>query len=111
MKMFAILLCLPKELKHQSLVSKSVKASFVIYAHLEWLKEKTDRCKYYLENSTAAKAGKHILSIFSMATKLSFKSMENKYDVYRCKYCMEKFCKSLIEHAIWMINFKKRKSF
>ena len=40
-------------------------------------------------NPSTAKIGKHILSGFSMSTISSFKSMENKYDVYRGKYCMK----------------------
>ena len=44
-----------------------------------------------------------------MSTILSFKSIENKHDVYRGKDCMERFCKSLREHAIKIIIFKKKK--
>ena len=31
------------------------------------------------------------------------------HDVYRCKYCMKKFCESLREHAMKIIDFKKKK--
>ena len=34
---------------------------------------------------------------------------ENKHNVYRGKDCMKKFYESLREHAIKIINFKKRK--
>ena len=44
-----------------------------------------------------------------MSTILSFKSIENKHDVYRGKDCMKMFCKFLREHAIEIINFKKKK--
>ena len=44
-----------------------------------------------------------------MSTISSFKSIENKYDVYRGRDCMEKFFKSLREHAMEIINFKKKK--
>ena len=40
-----------------------------------------------------------------MSTAMSFKDIKNKYDVYRGKYCMKKFCESLIEQAIKIINF------
>ena len=40
-------------------------------------------------NSSTAKVGKHILSGFSMSTISSFKSMENKHDVYSGRYCMK----------------------
>ena len=43
-----------------------------------------------------------------MSTILSFKSIENKYDVYRGKDCMKKFCQSLREHAMEIINLKKK---
>ena len=44
-----------------------------------------------------------------MSTILSFKSLESKHDVYRGKDCMKKFCESLREHAMEIINFKKKK--
>ena len=43
-----------------------------------------------------------------MSTISSFRSIENKHDVYRGKYCMKKFCESLREHAMKIINFKKK---
>ena len=44
-----------------------------------------------------------------MSTILSFKKIENQHDVYRGRDCMKKFCQSLSEHAMKMINFKKKK--
>ena len=44
-----------------------------------------------------------------MSTILSFKSLESEHDVYRGKDCMKKFCESLREHAMEIINFKKKK--
>ena len=35
--------------------------------------------------------------------------MENKYDVYTGKDGMKKFCEFLREHAMKIINFKKKK--
>ena len=32
------------------------------------------------------------------------------HDVYRGKYCMKRFCESLREHAMKIINFKKKKN-
>ena len=43
-----------------------------------------------------------------MSTISSFRSIKNKHDVYRGKHCMKKFCESLKEHAIKIINFKKK---
>ena len=39
----------------------------------------------------------------------SFRSIENKYDVYRGKDCMKKFCEFLREQAMKINNFKKKK--
>ena len=47
---------------------------------------------------------------FSMSTISLFRSIENKHDVYRGKDCMKKFCESLREHAMKIINFKKKKN-
>ena len=44
-----------------------------------------------------------------MFTISSFKSIENKHDVYRGKDFMKKFCKSLTYRAMKMINFKRKK--
>ena len=45
-----------------------------------------------------------------MSTISSFKSIENKYDVYRGKDCMETFCESLRQHAMKTIHFKKKET-
>ena len=44
-----------------------------------------------------------------MSTTSSFRSIENKHDVYRIKNCMIKFCEFLREHAMKIINFEKKK--
>ena len=69
--------------------------------------EKIDVCKNYPENSSTTKVPEHIASAFSMSTILSFKSIENKHDVYRDKDCMKEFCEFLTEHAMEIINFLK----
>ena len=45
----------------------------------------------------------------SMSAILSFKNIEYKHYVYRSKDCMKKFCESLREHAVKIINFIKKK--
>ena len=89
---------------------KSNKAPFIIYADLECVIEKTDGCKNNPENSSTTKVSEHIPSGFSMSTISSFRSIENKHDVYRGKDCMKKFCEFLREHAMKIINFKKKKN-
>ena len=88
---------------------KSNRATFIIYANLQSLIKKTDGCKNNPENSSTRKVGERISSDFSMPTILSFKSIENKHDVYKGKDCMKKFCESLREQAMKIINFKKKK--
>ena len=44
-----------------------------------------------------------------MSTISSFRSIENKHAVYRGKDCMKRFCESLREHTIKMINFRRKK--
>ena len=88
---------------------KSDKAPFVIFAHLECLIEKNDGYQNNSENSFTAKVSKHIPSGFSLSTISSFKSIQNKHDVYRDKDCMKKFCESLREHTMKIINSKKKK--
>ena len=62
----------------------SDKASLIIYAYLECLKEKNDWCKNNLENLSTTKVGEHISTGFSMSTISSIKTIENKR-VYRGK--------------------------
>ena len=88
---------------------KSDKAPFIIYVDLECIIEKIDGCRNNPENSSTAKISENIPSGFSMSTISSFRSIENKHDIYRGKNCMKTFCKFLREHAMKMINFKKKK--
>ena len=44
-----------------------------------------------------------------MPTISSFRSTENKHDIYRGKDCMKKSCEYLREHEVKVINFKKKK--
>ena len=88
---------------------KSNKAPFIIYADLECVIEKTDGCKNNPENSSTTKVSERIPSGFSMSTTSSFRSIENKHDVYGVK-TMKKFCEFLRERAMKIINFKKKKN-
>ena len=44
-----------------------------------------------------------------MSTISSFRSVENKHDVYSDRDCMKKFCEFLREREIKIINFRKKK--
>ena len=59
--------------------------------------EKIYGCKNNPENPSTTKVGEHIPLICSMNTIPSFKNIG--------KDCMKKFCKSLREHAIKIIDF------
>ena len=67
-----------------------------------------DWCKNNPENSSTANVGEHIPSGFSISTISSFKDIENKHYVYRGKDCIKKFCESLREHPLKIINFFKK---
>ena len=88
---------------------KCDQAPFIIYAGLSCIIEKIDGCKNNPENSSTTKVSKHIPSGFSMSTTSSFRSIENKHDVYRSQDCMKMFCEFLRKHAIKIINFKNKK--
>ena len=88
---------------------KYVKVPFITYADLECLIKKIDGCKNNLVNLSTTKISRHTSSGFSMSTISSFSSIENKHDVYRGKDFMKKFCNSLKEDAMKIINYKKKK--
>ena len=44
-----------------------------------------------------------------MSTICAFDHIENKHTLYCGKDCMKKFCSSLREHAVNILNFEKKK--
>ena len=44
-----------------------------------------------------------------MSTIWTFDVIENKHHVYRGENCIKKFCESLVEHEMKIINFEKGK--
>ena len=88
---------------------KSDQAPFIIYADPAYLIEKIGGCKYNPEKFSRTKISEHIPSFFLISTLLSFKSIENKHDVYRGKDSMKNFYELLRENAMKIINFKKKK--
>ena len=65
--------------------------------------------RIFFKNSSTRKVNEHIPSRFPMSTIISFRSIENKYDVYRGEDYMKTFCELSTEHAMKIINFKKKK--
>ena len=87
---------------------KSDKVPFNIYADLECIIENIDGCKFNPENWSTTKVRRHILSGFSMSTIPSFRYIENQHDICGGKDCIKKFCWFSREHAMKIINFKKK---
>ena len=62
----------------------------MVYAELECIIEKIHKCKNNPENSSTTKIREHNPSGSSMSIIYSFRSIDNKNDVYRGKDCMKK---------------------
>ena len=71
--------------------------------------KRKDGYKYNSEKSSTTKVSEHIPSGNSMSTIWTFDGKENKHDVHRGDECMKKFCGSLKEHEMKIINFEKKK--
>ena len=88
---------------------KPDKQPFIIFTDLECIVEKIYGCKNNPQNLSTTKISEHIPSSSSMSALSSFRSIENKHDVYRGKDSMKTLCEFLREHAMKIINFKKKK--
>ena len=55
-----------------------------------------------------SKQNKHIPSLYSFFIHCSSDTTKTKLDCYRGKDCMKRFCKSLKEHVIKIINYEKK---
>ena len=55
------------------------------------------------------KVSKHIPSVSSITAISSFRSIENKHDVYRGKDCMKRFSEFFREYTMKTINSKEEK--
>ena len=80
----------------------------IIYGDHHCSKEKIDGYKNNSENSSTTKLSEQIASGSSMSTIPSFKGIENKCNVCTGKDCMKKCFEFLREHAMEIINFKKK---
>ena len=85
-----------------------LKVRAIIYADLECLLEKLHLCHNNPEKSYTEKKTKHTHSGHSVLKNCSFDSAENKFDCYRGKECMKRFCKDLKEHATKINSYQKR---
>ena len=94
------------ELLEFNQIQISGKVPFIIYADLIFNGFVIDGCKNSPENSFTAKVSEDIPSDFPVS---SFKTIENKNDVYRAKDSMKQFCESWRDHTMEIINIKKKK--
>ena len=89
---------------------KSIKSPFIIYADLECLLEKMSTCYNNPEESSTTEINKCTPSGYSLFTHCSFGKAKNKFDYYRGKDCMKKFCKDLRKHATKINTYEKKKN-
>ena len=87
---------------------KSDKMSCIIYADIEYLISKKDKCANNPENSLTTKTGEHNPCGYSMLKIWAFDHIENKHNLYCGKKYMKKFCKSLREHTKNITDFEKK---
>lgn len=72
------------------------------------MRQKIDQCKNNSENLSASKRSEHISSGFSISRILSFRDIQNKYDVYRGKKCIKKVLQ--IFKKVCSADFEKEKN-
>ena len=87
---------------------KSLKAPVII--HAECLLEKMHSCQNNPEKSFTEKKTKHMPSGYWIFPSCSFHPTKNKLICYKGEDCMERFCKDLREHAMKIINYKKKRN-
>ena len=67
-----------------------------------------DSCQNNPKKSYTEKKTKHTPCGYSLFTNCLFDLAENKLDCYRGKDCIKRFCKDIREHAMKIIDHKKR---
>ena len=88
---------------------RSDKMPYIIYADIESLIRKIDRCANNPEKFSTTKIGEHIPCGYSMSAIWGFDHIEDKHALYRRQDCMKKFCISLKKHAKNIIDFETKK--
>ena len=71
--------------------------------------KKVDTCQNNPDLSSTTKINQHIPSGYSIYTSCLFDKYNNKLSYYRGEDCIRRFCKDLKDHAIKIIDFKKKK--
>ena len=67
---------------------------YIIYADIESLIKKIDKCANNPENSSTTKIVEHIPCGYSMSTMWALDNIENKHTLYRGEDSMKKFYES-----------------
>ena len=75
---------------------------------MECIFKKIDTCKNNPDLSSTTKINQHIPSGYSVYTSRSFDKSNNKLSYYKGEDCMRRFCKDLKDHAIKIIDYKKK---
>ena len=83
------------------------KAPAIIYLVLECLMKKIGGCKKNPTKSYTLKVGEHLPYGHSMSTTRYNRYRYLMKQKLRCKGLMKKFCESLREHEVKIINFRK----
>ena len=78
---------------------KSDKMSHIIYADLESLIKKVERCASNPKKSSTRKIVEHIPCRYSMSTIWAFDNKEQEHTLYCGDDCMKKFFSSLRKHT------------
>ena len=87
---------------------KSLKVSFIIYADLECLLQKTCSHKNNPEKSYTERKAKHIPSAYAWCTICSFDASKNERGYYREQDCMKKLCEDFIDQPMKIINYEEK---
>ena len=87
---------------------KSDKMLHIIYADIESLIKKSDRCTINPEKSSIIKIRNIFLCEYSISAIWEFDHTENKQTLYHEKYCMKNFCESLREHTKNITGFERK---
>ena len=82
---------------------------YIIYADIESLMEKVDKCKNNPEKSSTTKTEKHIPCGYSMPTIQVFDHIENKHSLPCWEDCVKTFRESLREHTQNITDLGKKK--
>ena len=72
------------------------------------LLKKKQSCQNNPEKSYTEKKVKHEPSGWTMSTKCSLDTAENKLDYCRRRDCIEKLCKKLKDHAMKINNYREK---